>query len=208
MCISTVKAQTVKMIDLHHRYRPLARPGLGRALAALLLCAALAGCGITAPRHAEGFADLESLGARDADRTTTISIGPSLLRFAANHIDDDPETVQLLRSLNGVRIRIYEIDGDPARVSSRIKRLSAHLQADGWEPVLLVREQHEEVHMLLKMHAGSIRGMTVLTSDGEAEAAVINLMGDIQPARFSDVMLALDIDAPGVQDVTVAANAN
>ena len=46
--------------------------------------------------------------------------------------------------------------------------------------------------------------MTVLVSDGESEAVVINLMGDIKPGQFGDVMLALDVDSPGVEEVQVA----
>jgi hypothetical protein len=189
------------MIEPRHRF-------VARAAGAMCLCVMLGACGITAPRRAAGFADLESLGVRDTDRTMTISIGPALLHFAANHVDDDPETAQLLRSLDGVRIRIYRIDGDAARVAGRISRMSLRLQADGWQPVLLLREQQEEVHMLLKERNGSICGMTVLAADGEAEAVVINLMGDIQPARFGDVMLALDIDAPGLREVAPAVGAN
>ena len=30
---------------------------------------------------------------------------------------------------------------------------------------------------------------------------MINLMGDIQPRQFSDVMVALDVDAAGVEKV-------
>ena len=55
-----------------------------------------------------------------------------------------------------------------------------------------------ETHMLLKSRDGLIRGLTVLSSDGEAEAVVINLMGAIEPARFSDVMLALEVDGARV----------
>jgi hypothetical protein len=164
----------------------------------------LAACGITAPRHSAGFAELESPGLVDTDLTMTLSIGPTLLNFAAKHIDDDPEMERLLRSLDGVRIRIYQIDGDPARVATRLRRMSTHLQADGWEPVLLVRDPQEEVQMLLKTRDGSIRGLTVLSADDEAEVVVINLMGEIQPQRFADVMLALEVDAPAVQNIEVA----
>jgi hypothetical protein len=82
------------------------------------------------------------------------------------------------------------------------------LQADGWEQVMLVREQGDETQMLLKMRNGIIRGLTLLTTDGESEAMVINLMGDIQPERFGDVVVALDIDSPGVMDVELAPAAN
>jgi hypothetical protein len=46
-----------------------------------------------------------------------------------------------------------------------------------------------------------ICGMTVLVSDGESEAVVINLMGELQPEQFTDVMVVLDVDAGGVQKV-------
>ncbi len=171
-----------------------------------LACATLfiSACGITAPRDNDGYADLESLGMLDTDRVMTISIGPALLHFAAGFMDDEPETRDLLRSLDGVRIRIYEINGDASRVAQRIYRMSEHLQEDGWQPVLLVREQDEEVHMLLRMKNDHISGMTVLVSDGESEAVIVNLMGEIRPEQFGDVMVALEVDAPGVDDVQVA----
>ena len=168
----------------------------------------LSACGLTAPRSSEGFADLESLGVRDTDSVMTLSLGPSVLRFAASHMDDEPETRELLKSLDGVRIRIYEIDGDAGRVAARIEDMSTHLQDDGWEPVMLVREENETTHMLLRTVDGRICGMTVLVSDGESEAVVVNLMGDIKPDQFGEVMVALDVDSPGVDDVKVAPDEN
>ena len=177
-----------------------------RVLLAALSMLMLSACGLTAPKHNDGFADLGSLGMRDTDRVMNISLGPTLLRFAARHMDDDPEVRELLRNLDGIRIRMYEIDGDAGRVAVRIGSISDHLQTDGWEPVVLIREQNEETHMLVRMVGGTISGMTVLTSDGESEAVVINLMGDIQPEQFGNVMAALDVDAPGVENVRVAEN--
>lgn len=170
-------------------------------LVAAVLAGALAGCGVTAPRGSDGYADLDSLGLADTDRVMTLSIGPALLRFAAAHVDDDPETRQLLRGLDGVRIRIYEIDGDAARVARRMDGMSRKLQANGWERVLLARSEGEEAHMLMKVVDRRICGMTVLVSDGESEAVVVNLMGDIQPRQFANVMTALDVDAGGAGQV-------
>ena len=55
--------------------------------------------------------------------------------------------------------------------------------------------------LLVKSLDGSIRGLTVLTSYGEAGVVVINLMVEIQPARFREVMLAPEIDSPGVENL-------
>lgn len=175
-----------------------------RLLTLATLALLLTACGLTAPRSNDGFAKLESLGMMDADQVMNLSLGPTVLRFAASHIDDEPEVRELLRSLDGIRIRIYEIDGDVSRVAQRINRMSGHLQEDGWEPVMLVREENQQTHMLLRMIDGQIRGMTVLVSDGDSEAVVINLMGTIQPEQFSDVIVALSVDAPGAENVKVA----
>jgi hypothetical protein len=174
----------------------------------LVTAVLITGCGLTAPRSGEGYADLESLGVLDTDRTMALSIGPTLLHFAARYIDDEPEIAEMLRKLEGVRIRIYEIDGDAGRVALRMYNMSSHLQADGWQPVVLVREDNEETHMLVWIKDDRIRGLTVLTSDGESEAVVVNLMGEIDPRNFSDLMIALEVDAPNVQSVRVADSRN
>ena len=172
------------------------------ALAATLVLTVV-GCGITAPSSNEGYADLDSLGMMDTDRVISLSIGPALLRFAANHVDDDPEVQELLRSLDGVRVRVYEVNGDAARVAGRMDRMSTNLQDDGWEPVMQVRQQDEQVHVLMRTVDGQIKGMTVLVLDGADEAVIVNLMGEIEPEKFSDVMVALDVDAGGVDEVEV-----
>ena len=160
-------------------------------------------CGITAPRSNEGYADLDSLGMMDTDRVISLSIGPTLLRYAAKHVDDDPEVQELLRSLDGVRVRVYEVDGDATRVAGRMDRMSTKLQDDGWVPVMLVRQEEEQVHVLMRTVDGQIKGMTVLVLDGADEAVIVNLMGEIEPEKFSDVMVALDVDAGGVDEVEV-----
>lgn len=175
-----------------------------RIAIALACCLALSACGLTAPRSGPGYANLDSPGVLDTDREIAISIGPTLLRFAAKHVEDDPATEALLRSLVGVRIRVYEIDGDPARVAARMDRMQDRLEDDGWEPVMLVRHDDERTQLLLSTTDNRVNGMTLLASDGDSEAVVINLIGDIQPEFFGDVMVALDIEEGGAQDVQVA----
>lgn len=180
--------------------RSMVRAGLSKAGALLMAMLLLTACGFTAPRNNEGYANLDSLGVLDTDRELALSIGPTLIRIAVWAMDEEePETAALLRNLDGVRIRIYEIDGDPARVAARIQRMSAHLREDRWEPVMLVREEGEETHMLVRQRGERILGLTLITSDGASEAVVINVMGDIDPAHFGDVMVALDVDAPEVR---------
>jgi hypothetical protein len=76
------------------------------------------------------------------------------------------------------------------------------LQGDDWEPVMLVQDDGEQVQMFAKSSSKGIQGLTLITSD-DSEVVVINLMGDIEPTQFSDVMVALNVnDTPDVQVVS------
>jgi hypothetical protein len=84
--------------------------------------------------------------------------------------------------------------------------MGARLQRQGWEPVAVLREAGETVHMLLKPvvedDGQRIAGLTVLVAD-QHEAVVVNVMGDLKPEFFSDTLVALDVDV--ATDVQVAA---
>ena len=176
---------------------------VSRMLFAGLMVIGVCSCGITAPRSNEGYANLDSPGMNDTNRTMALSIGPTTLRFAARFLDDEPETQALLRSLDGVRVRTYEVYGDSDRIVRNFERMGGKLLDDGWDPVLLVREEGELVQMYIKSSAGSIRGLTIVSAD-ESEVVVVNVMGDIDPVYYSDVMLALDMDdTPEIQVATV-----
>lgn len=162
----------------------------------------LTGCGLTASRSNPGYANFDSLGITNVDNVMTISIGSGLLSFAARHVDDDPDTQALLRSLDGVRVRIYEIDRNADEVAERMNRMGRRFQDQGWEPVAVIKEEGETVHMLLKPVDGQIVGLIVLVAE-ESEAVIVNLMGDLEPELFTDTMVALDVDVtPEIQVAT------
>ena len=64
---------------------------------------------------------------------------------------------------------------------------------------MLVREEGELVQMYAKPSGSSIKGLTIVSADGD-QVVVVNVMGDIDPTYYTDVMVALDVDdAPEVQ---------
>jgi hypothetical protein len=128
-----------------------------------------------------------------------LSIGPTLIRVARWALDeDDDEAARMLEGVDGVRIRIYEIDGDASRVAERVSGMSERLEEDDWQPVMLVQDEGEQTHMLMRSQGDRIQGLTLITSD-EEEAVVINLMGHLNPENWTEVMVALDVDSPDVE---------
>jgi len=176
-------------------------PGLVPAL--ILIALALSSCGITAPRGNEGYANLDSPGIADTDRTMSLSLGKTTLRFAARFLDEEPETQALLRSLDGVRVRIYEVNGDTDHIVHNFERMGDKLSNDGWEPIVLVHQDDELVQMFARSSANGMRGLTIVSA-GDDEVVVVNVMGDIKPEYFGDVMIALNVeDAPDVQIASI-----
>ncbi len=172
-------------------------------LGVVLIIFALSSCGITAPRSNEGYANLDSPGMNDTNRFMALSLGPTTLRFAARFLDDEPETQALLRSLDGVRIRIYEVYGDQQMITRNFDRMGGKLLDDGWHPVMLIREEDELLQMYVKTSGAGISGLTIVSVDDE-EVVVINIMGDIDPVYYTDVMYALNVDdAPELQIAAV-----
>jgi len=105
----------------------------------------------------------------------------------------------LLRSLDGVRVRTYEVNGNTRRIVSNFDHMGDKLSKDGWQPVMLVREEGELVQMYAMTSSDGVQGLTIVSADDE-EVVVVNVMGDIDPVYYNDVMLALDVDdAPDVQ---------
>ena len=177
--------------------------GLLRLSIVVITALIISSCGITAPRSNEGYANLDSPGMSDTDRTMSLSLGPTTLRFAARFLDDEPETQALLRGLDGVRIRTYEVYGDTNRITQKFERMGGKLLDDGWDPVMLVHEEGELVQMYAKTSHEAVHGLTIVSVD-ESEVVVINVMGDIDPVYYADVMVALDVDdAPEVQIAVV-----
>lgn len=185
----------MKTIITNHRAHPL--PAL------FLILFMLSGCNITAPRSNDGYANLDSPGILDTDRTMSLSLGRTTLRLAARFLDDEPETQALLRSLDGVRVRIYEVNGNGERGVRNFEQMGRKLRKDGWDAVMLVREQDELVQMYARSSANGIQGLAIVSADVD-EIVIVNVMGDIDPVYYSDVMVALDVDdAPDVQVAAV-----
>jgi hypothetical protein len=173
-----------------------------RLLTLILAALTITSCGITAPRSNDGYANLDSPGMSETDRTMSLSLGRTTLRFAARFMNDEPETQALLRSLDGVRIRMYEVHGDNEKIAENFERMGQKLSSDGWSPVILIHEEGELVQMYAKPSGDRIQGLTIVSSDGD-EVVVVNVMGDLDPKYYTDVMVALDVD--GVPDVQIAS---
>ncbi len=146
-----------------------------------------------------GYVDFGDLSSVYGEPEVVINLGGAMLNFVGMMSKaKSPETSELISKLKGVRVRIYAADknADAAKNQSRKNQFSevrGKLKSSGWEPIVQVNEDDEQVLVYIKMDNGNMEGMTVMVID-EEEAVFVNVIGQLNPAELGKVMKALDMD--------------
>ena len=148
-----------------------------------------------------GFIDFGDLSAAYGEPKISINIGGTLLQFVGLMSgDSNPETSEMLSQLKGVRVFGYPIEDDPTVARQKFGEVKSNLRSKGWEPVVQVNEDDEQVLIYMKMEGGSMEGMTVMKVDDE-EVMFINIIGQIDPRKLGEMMDNFDVDIDDALDL-------
>lgn len=129
--------------------------------------------------------------------------GAMLRMIAAVAGKDDPEFAALVGALDAIRVRSGEFEAaDAAAIASRLAAGQKWLGANGWLPMVRVREEGEEIYVYSREFEGNLVGFTILVVD-DSEATAVNLIGRIDPAQLVRLMEGLDL---GVLDSVELGN--
>ena len=143
-----------------------------------------------------GYVDFGELTGIFGEPTVQISVGEALLNMVGSlSADEDPEAAALFTRLKGVRVNVFENREIPAEGLDLVKDVSSKLSALGWESVVTVNSDEEQVRIFMKMNGETIDGITVMAVEA-TEAVFVNVIGDINPAELEKVMGNFDVDIP------------
>jgi hypothetical protein len=141
-----------------------------------------------------GFIDFGDLSATYGEPKISINIGGTLLQFVGMMSEEgNPETSEMMSQLKGVRVFGYPVSGDPGVAKEKFSEVKNTLKSKGWEPVVQVNEEDEQVLIYMKLDGSIMEGMTVMTVDDE-EVMFINIIGKLDPRQLGKVMDGFDID--------------
>jgi len=149
----------------------------------------------------EGYIDFGDLSATYGEPSISINIGGTLLQFVGMMSENsDPEAAQIMSELKGVRVFGYPIEQDPAVARDKFTEVKSTLKTKGWEPVVQINEDDEQVLIYMKLNESIMEGMTVMTVD-EEEVMFINIIGKLDPKQIGKVMDGFDVDFHGKVDL-------
>ncbi|QDT67591.1 hypothetical protein MalM25_04910 [Planctomycetes bacterium MalM25] len=88
-------------------------------------------------------------------------------------------------SITGVRLRVYE-KLEPAAYQSLVAAHNSQLTDEGWEQVVEVNDQREQVRIALRNDEGAVRGVRILAGGGN-ETVSIDADCDLSPERVQEL---------------------
>lgn len=141
-----------------------------------------------------GYVDFGDLGDIFGEPTVQISVGASLLSLVGSlSASEDPEAAEMFKRLNGVRVNVYENTEIPAEGLDLVRDVSSQLSGSGWESVVTVNSEDEQVRIFMKIDDDVVQGITVMVVEA-TEAVFVNVIGDINPAELEKVMDNFDVE--------------
>jgi hypothetical protein len=141
-----------------------------------------------------GYVNFGDLSATYGEPKMTINLGGTMLNFVGMmSSSESPETSELISKLKGIRVQIYSMDENADAAKSQFSQVKGDLKTSGWEPIVQINEDNEQVLVYMKNVKGNMEGMTVMVVDDE-EAVFVNIIGQLNPAELGKVMESFDVD--------------
>jgi hypothetical protein len=127
-----------------------------------------------------------------------VNISSSLINLAARLVEkEEPDVAKLLRGVHQVHVNVIGLDDNNRKdIESRVQKVRKDLASKGWEKIVVAKQKDQDVGVYLKTEKSeSVQGIAVVVIDGDKEAVLVNIVGDIKPEQISLIGEKLHIDA-------------
>jgi len=99
---------------------------------------------------------------------------------------EDPDLAELLRKLKAVQVRGYKNDrAGVGAVRSRAIAFARDLEKKGWESAVRVRDEDDQVDLMMKSDGKAIAGLMIIVADHKDEIVFVNIVGDIDTSQIA-----------------------
>lgn len=171
------------------------KPGTNVWILLLFLVPALGSAQTTPLTEYPGYFPIEELELFPADDLSVeINLTGAMLRMIGKAtLSDDPDFSAIVSALEAIRVRIAPMDKlDHEKVRAGMARGAALLEERGWQPIVRIRDDDEQVFIYGRESAETMEGLTVFVLDSD-EAVIVNLIGTIDFENLGSLVMGLDL---------------
>jgi len=126
-----------------------------------------------------------------------VNLTSSLISMAARFVEkEEPEVAQLLNGVQLVHVNVVGLnDANRSELEKRSEKIRKELDGKGWERIVSVQQQEQNVGVYLKtLNKDTVQGLVVMVMDGNKQAVFVNIVGDIKPDKLAVLGERLHID--------------
>ena len=169
-------------------------PVLTRSLI-LAACALLVGVLPASAQRGLQLDDVDALFSEEARVEVNLQ-GPLLRLVAEASRAEEPEFAAMVDGMRGIFVRQYALSTARNGMDSRVRDMARSLESGGWQTLVRVREDDEDIFIYLLPDGDIIDGLVVMALDStEDEATFVTFDGRIDPAQIGRLGARFHIDA-------------
>ena len=165
---------------------------------AVAVLSAFASVGVCADNPPAGYVDFGKFSPpASGGEFVEVHIKSNLITMVARLAEkSEPDVAELLRGLQLIRVNVIGLDDENrAEMEKRVKKIRSELDAHGWERVVTAQKKDEDVAVYLKTRgAEAVEGLVITVIEGNREAVLINIVGNIKPDKIAVIGERLDIE--------------
>ena len=144
-----------------------------------------------------GQVDFGQFTPADGHEFVDVNLPANLINLAAKFVEkQEPDVAKLLNGIKMVRVNVLGLtDQNRGEVEARVKAVRADLGSFGWERLVTVMNDGQDVGVYLKMDEKSIiQGLAVVVVEGKKQAVFVNIVGNIRPEQLTMLAERLHIE--------------
>lgn len=172
------------------------KPLLNRFTAVAATSALLAFAPLAESKPA-GYVDFGKFAPSSSGEFVEVNLSGGLIKMAAQITQrHEPEVADLLHNIQAVRVNVVGLgDDNRADVTKRVGTIRSELESKGWERIVNAQQKSEDVSVFLKTsNADTVEGLVVTVVEGDKEAVLVNIVGNIKLDQISKIADRLDIE--------------
>jgi len=137
-----------------------------------------------------GYVDFGKFTPTSGGEFVEVNVTSNIVMMVSNLAKKDaPEIAEILKGLKGVHVHVLGLNEENrADMRKRVDAVRAQLDKSGWERVVTVMKDQDDVGVFMKTRGPeAVEGVVVTVLEGKGQAVFVNVVGDIRPEKLATI---------------------